>query len=438
MKIPSQRCINIDWLEVHCIEPSEARDANYFRALGFDVSERDYGTRVYEQMFTLIDSNGQPFIEIRRQPHKTNNINKYQVMEPGSCHLRLSNRACYYDNAGSMMQEFITQHGYEFRRISRIDLALDFETFDSGDNPAKFVTRYLHGRYAKVNQCTIAVHGQDLWDGQQWNSISWGSKKSPVFTRFYNKTMELREVKDKPYIRQAWASCGLVSDFIQLTKKNERGEWYKPEIWRLEFAITSAVKNWVCFDVDDNGDKTHFSVRNDLSRYLTRDHLLTMFSSLVQRYFHFKLVQEKKAVSIALNTIREEVDWVHRHKDIQRKDRCPDKPLFAFGKDNQTYKVEKLVPAKVDNHALLLLKQRIELYKSTHIQTQMRQACDVILESIEKELLIHHAVNPHDETEIQLLQRLISYRISTNRENPLSIDKEFINSLLDLQDDIFF
>lgn len=437
MRPPRNRCINIDWLEVHCIEPLQPRDAEYYRSLGFDVIERDYGTRVYEQMFTICLSDGQPFVEVRRQPHRTNNINKYQVLEEGSCHLRLHNRACYFNNAGQLLQEFLQTHSYTFKRIARIDLALDFEVFDSGDLPAKFVTRYLHEHYAKVNQCTIAVHGTDLWDGQKWNSISWGSKKSPVFTRFYNKTLELQQVKDKPYIRQAWASCGLVDDFIQLTKKNDRGEFYKPEIWRLEFAITSAVKNWVCFDVDTNGDKTHHSVRNDLSRYLSRDNLLEMFSSLVSRYFHFKRVQEKRQASPAVTAMRREVEWVNRPRDIQRKDRCPDKELFQFGKDQGTYKVEKVVAAKVDNKALLALKRRIEDYKLTHIQKAMRQACDLILESIDKELVVRHAVNPHDETEVQLLQRLIAYRINGNSQGSLTLDREFINSLVELGGTLF-
>ena len=63
------RCINLDWLEVFCLEPDphQPLDANYYRAQGFFVEERDYGTRIYHEMFTvLID--GQPFIEVRRRP----------------------------------------------------------------------------------------------------------------------------------------------------------------------------------------------------------------------------------------------------------------------------------------------------------------------------------------------------------------------------------
>ena len=420
------RCINIDWLEVHCIEPREPRDAEYFRSLGFEVSERDYGTRVYDQMFTIYLPDGQPFMEIRRSPHCSNEHDKFQVLEVGSCHLRLHNRACYFNDAGKLMEDFINQHGYTFRRIAKIDLCLDFEKFDSGDDPAAFVARYLKGRYAKVNQCSISMHGQDCWDGQKWNSLSWGSKKSPIFTRLYNKTLELKEAKDKPYIRQAWASCGLVDDFIQLTKKNDRGEWYKPEIWRLEFSIASSVRNWVCFDVDENGNKTHRSLRNDLKRYRTRDELETMFKSLVANYFHFKHLVEKPSASKESG-----------ERTLQRKDRCPDKVLFTFQGSDETYKVEKLATSKADNKALQALRNKLCYYKQTHIQRSTQDACNAIIEAIDKEMLVRNASNPHDETEVELLQRLIAYRINGKSKAPLTVEKEFMESLFELSDELF-
>ena len=43
-------------------------NAEYFRNQGYVVIERDYGTRVYSEMFTIEDEHGQPFIEVRRNP----------------------------------------------------------------------------------------------------------------------------------------------------------------------------------------------------------------------------------------------------------------------------------------------------------------------------------------------------------------------------------
>lgn len=406
-----KRCINVDWLECYCLE-SQPRDAHYFASLGFEVQGRDYGTRLYKQMFTIFVE-GQPFVEVRREPSSLGSATASKFFDPRSCHIRLCNRTCYCNNAGELMRDFLDAHGYVFMNLCKIDIAMDFEKFDTGDVPAKFLERYLKGRYSKVNQCNLAVHGKDEWDGRLYNSVSWGSKSSPVFTRFYDKTMELREAKDKPYIRQAWASCGLVDDFIQLTKVGEDGVVYKPRIWRLEFSISSSVKNWVCFDVDQLGNRTHLSKRNDLSMYLNRESLIPMYASLVNHYFHFKKFQEGV-----------------------RKDRCEDKTLFNFT-EHEVYRVEKPAAAKADCKALVALKQRIESYRYLHFDESIRKACDIILNSIDREMLSKQASTPTDATEIALLRMLLSYNIKQEEDSTKVFDKRVFEKMLDLETEIF-
>lgn len=363
-------------------------------------------------MFTIFVE-GQPFVEVRRSPSSSGSATASKFFDPRACHIRLCNRTCYCNNAGELMRDFLDAHGYVFMNLCKIDIAMDFEKFDSGDVPAKFLERYLKGRYSKVNQCNLSVHGKDEWDGRLYNSVSWGSKSSPVFTRFYDKTMELKESKDKPYIRQAWASCGLVDDFIQLTKVGEDGVVYKPRIWRLEFSISSSVKNWVCFDVDTLGNKTHLSKRNDLSMYLNRESLIPMYASLVNHYFHFKKFQEGV-----------------------RKDRCEDKTLFDFA-ERGVYRVEKPAASKADCKTLVALKQRIENYRYAHFDESIRKACDIILNAIDKEMLSKQASVPTDASEIALLRLLLSYNIKQKDESTKVFDRRVFEKMLDLETEIF-
>ena len=59
------RCINIDWLEVHAREGGGIRrDAYYYSTAGYNVKEREYGTRVYRQMFTICTPADEPLLEI--------------------------------------------------------------------------------------------------------------------------------------------------------------------------------------------------------------------------------------------------------------------------------------------------------------------------------------------------------------------------------------
>ena len=57
---------NIDWLNVYCFERG-VRDAAFFRLnTDYVVESRDYGTRVFMEMFTLKDVRGRALFEIRR------------------------------------------------------------------------------------------------------------------------------------------------------------------------------------------------------------------------------------------------------------------------------------------------------------------------------------------------------------------------------------
>ena len=398
------------------MEPSgDPHDANYFRRVGLTVSERDYGTRVYKEMFTVNDVHGNPFVEVRRAPYSTGYGGIHAVEE---CHLRLVNAACYLDNAAAMMQNFIDTYGYTINRISRVDICLDFERFDEGDDPAVFLSRYLRQVYSKINQGNITAHGSDRWNGQVWNSVSWGSPTSAIGTKFYNKTMELYDAATgtyrKPHIRYAWLKCGLIDDFHKVMKQGKDG-WYTPQIWRVEFSIRSSVKKW--FAIELNGEEKHYqSIRNTLDMYDCREKLLTLFASLQQHYFHFKHYQKE-----------------------QRKDRCPDKVLFRWNQPQVTYKVGR------DDTSMILgeghkqqrpfdtLIRKLKEYQLHHTAKDITDACQVIIRAIEGDYLRSDLRNPFSYTELMQLQRALSMKAAGTDTDVVVLMQE-VKNILKLND----
>lgn len=398
------------------MEPSgDPHDANYFRRVGLTVSERDYGTRVYMQMFTVNDVHGNPFVEVRRAPYSTGYGGIHAVEE---CHLRLVNAACYLDNAAGLMQNFIDTYGYIINRISRVDICLDFERFDEGDDPAVFLSRYLRQVYSKINQGNITAHGADRWNGQVWNSVSWGSPTSAIGTKFYNKTMELYDPATgtyrKPHIRYAWLKCGLIDDFHKVMKQGKDG-WYTPQIWRVEFSIRSSVKKW--FAIELNGEEKHYqSIRNTLDMYDCREKLLTLFASLQQHYFHFKHFQKE-----------------------QRKDRCPDKVLFKWNQPQVTYKVGR------DDTSMILgeghkqqrpfdtLIRKLKEYQLHHTAKDITDACQVIIRAIEGDYLRSDLRNPFSYTELMQLQRALSMKAAGTDTDVVVLMQE-VKNILKLND----
>lgn len=410
-KLCSQvRCVNLDWVEVHAREPiGHPRDALYYINQGYNVRVRDYGTRVYRQMFTIMASMDEPLLEIRRDPASQGLTGIHDTNE---CHIRLSNRTCYFDNAAFLLSQFLEKHGYTDIRISRIDLCLDFVRFDKGDDPAAFVRRYFKHRYAKINQGRISGHGEDTWSGQEWNSLSWGSKTSAVTTKLYNKTLELYDAKldkfKKPYIREAWFRCGMIDDIQRVTKEGER-----VNVWRVEFSLRSAVKNWIPIELDGVSHR-YQSLRNTLDVYDGRDKILVMFASLANHYFHFKKYVEGK-----------------------RKDRCEDKILFDFSCVQLTYKIGKPDTALGSGQSFVArynrLIEKIKAYQETHYGAELHKACDILIQSITEENLRSDLANPWSREELQFLRELIRVR-TTDKSLTYDAAVSEVKKLLNITD----
>ena len=398
------RCVNIDWLEVYCLEDAIGfpHDAEFFRRAGFHVVEREYGTPIYYEMFTIYGRDDQPLLEIRRSPKSAVGRQVRGVLDPSACHVRLSNRTCYFMEPAKLLQDFLERFGLHYQRISRIDICYDFTQFDYGDQPQDFLQRYMKGRFAKINQANISSHGSDRWDGRVWNSVSWGRRTSMITTRFYNKTKELQEVSDKPYIRQAWRAAGLIADELNPT-----------EVWRVEFAIKSSTKNWFQMEWEGGRKKQILSVRNDLRMYRSKAQLWDVFLSLADHYFHFKKYQ----------------------KDV-RKDRCEDKKLFRRDDQASFYKLDtihtKQTPAKqIDN-----LYHRLLAYRDASYKPEIYRACNVLLADLQFKLRTASIETPWPADELTAIRLIIADHIQ-NHDKPVNQSIEEVRGLMELERDFF-
>lgn len=432
-----ERCINIDWLECYCLEDAIGypHDADFFRSRGWQVKVRDYGTPVYYEMFTILTHDDQPFIEIRRNPKSAQGRQLHGVLDPNACHIRLCNRTCYFDQAARIMQEFLETNGFSFQRISRIDIALDFELFDSGDRPDRFIQRFMAGRYSKINQGNIRANGKDMWDGRIWNSLAWGNIKSMVGTKLYNKTMELKERSDKPYIRQQWLRYHLVDDSQDLYKFDRKGQKYFPSIWRLEFSIKSSTRKWFIIEDYTGAKKKIRSIPHTLDMYFTKQQLLDMFFSLQEHYFHFKKPVELVTRGIISDAINE-VQSINRERHLQRKDRCPDKVLFHPKEHAVFYKIENVASSEKRDIQLNRLLARIIEYRDTHCMPDIYKACNVLIEAMETERRRADLVHPWPMEELTAIRLLIAERIK-NPDKPWSQSLEVLQALEQVEGDLF-
>lgn len=354
------RCVNLDWLEISA-EESNSRypcDADYFRSRGFIVHERDYGTRLWGEVFTIEDESGHDWIEVRRRP--PSGASEFKGLNEYSCRLRVVNAQLYVKDCVQRFRDFLATNDYIFKRIFRIDIAYDFEYFDSKDLPARFARRYLECKYRKINQCKMNGYANDTWTAFEWESLSWGSPHSMVSTKLYNKTKEIETVsKHKVYIPYSWFVCGLIDDPINLTKVDSDGKLYKPEIWRLEFSMRSQAERWLVIE-DQSGKRVKKkAIPHTLDMFDAPDKIWQRFQDLAFHYFRFK-----------------------KYVPDKRKDLCPDKVLFHWDVDHEWKQLDMaLRPARPDND-LQILVRHLKRYQIRTSNMKVREAIDVILDAL--------------------------------------------------------
>lgn len=216
-------CIAVDWLEVCCygrdLEPS------FFSWEGkhFSVEQEDRETPLFRSFFE-IKRNGLVWAQIRQNP-------KSGVMKKGLTIIKLANRVLYHEKYIPFLMHMIQALGLYYKGLTRLDIAYDCNEFYCGRKPSRFVHQFVTKRVEEKGGMYVPRMKEfdfhlkkDIHTNGMINYLAIGAKGSKKRGYIYDKTLELQEVKDKPWIREMWERNGLISD-------------KKTHVWRSEISI---------------------------------------------------------------------------------------------------------------------------------------------------------------------------------------------------------
>lgn len=399
------KCINLDWLSVYCLEPKGCvMNAAYFKALGWSVEEREYGTSQYREKFTLMNGR-HPFLEIERNPYSLKKNGG--IFEPESCHIRLANRTLYQPKPVQQLTAFIIKYGYEYRGISRVDVCCDLTIFDNGMKPQDLANKYIKDKIWKVHQSHIApntddgddtwripihlgAHGKETKTGRTWNSLKWGSPKSALSTKLYNKTLELETNTGKFYIKDTWVKAGLC-DLQKVTYEYRNPKTKETEIrskqvcvvpgtavekeipiegakkidvWRVEFSMNSEGRKWI--DLGDN-----HVVDLSLNAFDNLDSLAATFFTCSEWLFCFIYAK-----------------WITKGptRFKERTNRCKKLQLFNTKFLHSHFKPQRQTetedPSRTEK---IMMNKLIAKSKDENLSEEYREACWQVAQEISKE-----------------------------------------------------
>lgn len=216
----SPAVIGIDWLQLY-VEVPEAFINSYSEK--YELILEDYQTRQFKKVITIKDRKNEEIIgTIVIEPHS-------KIMAQNTGVLKIENKYLYQTTLKNWVQNLLTELKCVLLNITRIDFFIDFEKFANGNNPETFIQQFISGQIIKCGKAKFQLCG-NVKKSFTFNYLKFGSKTSEINYYLYNKTKELEEVKNKPYIKEIWT-------------KNKLGK--KNNVWRLEFSVKGGMKELI-------------------------------------------------------------------------------------------------------------------------------------------------------------------------------------------------
>lgn len=233
-------CISIDWLGVAAFQTSpdfaikqETKTENYVIKHVSDIRNNVFARVLY------VYKNQRKVATIFDHPYSS-------VLDFRLALVKLENRYLYSKGYVSLLNSILDECTLSYHNITRLDLCYDCNILANGMLPGAFIKQYITESYespdyikrnseigftvsAKKNAST-----ETLINYIRFNN----GTNSRVKMYMYDKTLELKEVKDKPYIRELWKKAGLIS--WPSSRSGSR------HVWRTEISISSQalkVKN---------------------------------------------------------------------------------------------------------------------------------------------------------------------------------------------------
>lgn len=247
---------------------------HFFGNCVLDIQE--YGTRQYSVLANVYYGR-ELFGYLQAYP-------RVSSVAPDSFILKIANMYLYRKDCWTTLDYVLRTLNLRPKSISRLDLAADFNHFHGGLHPVEFIRQFMAGEIKHKGRASGAVdfvqryayiqNQKRIEDYIKYNALQMGKRTSDARAYLYNKSLELNEVKKKPYIMDAWCDAGFNVD----------------DVWRLEVTMKSKALKFV----DKNsGELIEFNLDNILSPSPGLNIGTLYFAMLQSLWFFFKPTGQK-------------------------------------------------------------------------------------------------------------------------------------------------
>lgn len=327
--------ISLDWFQ-YCCKSHRHEELVYettFRGKYLDSANRTWTYRVsepeerhtgYLHSYTIYSLDGQSLVHLHFDPSIPGVPEDY-------CAAKVDNRLLYSSDWSFHLHNILAALDLEPHNITRADVCFDFQQFENGDLPADFIKKYVRDGYGKDFSCYIRKHSnkchpvltkfvhtnkqktsyfldadeamkinnkaqaagvnfnlQGIEQDEEiikcesvWEYVRWGSRSSAVCVYMYDKSREMKQVKQKPWIRHQWEELGVCD------MKDEQGQ--ELPVYRIEISITSKALDFRKFQFIETKKTLNKDITEKLKwqNFAMQSELEDVFWSFAAEYFCF-------------------------------------------------------------------------------------------------------------------------------------------------------
>lgn len=233
----SNYCISVDWFEVCCYGGAIEEGVKIVNGIRYQIVDEQKSTRVFKKLYKVVHR-GLEYFYIQQEPISS-------ALKRGLTLVKISNRVLYSEKYIPLLLDLLKSLHLQYKGVSRLDIAYDCNYFYDGRSPKKFLHDYIckpleqkGGIYLANVKKHVTFFDKSISSNAQYSYIKFGMGTGGRSAYMYDKSLELREVKDKPWIRQVWADNGLIDD-------------KKTHVWRSEISIKSQGKQLLNLDTGE-------------------------------------------------------------------------------------------------------------------------------------------------------------------------------------------
>lgn len=230
-------CISVDWFEVCCYGAPIEQGERIIGSMKYQIVDTEKSTRIFKKLYKVI-YRGLEYFYIQQIPISG-------ALKKGLTLVKIANRVLYSEKYVSLLLDLLKSLSLQYKGVSRLDIAYDCNYFCNGRSPKRFLHDYIckpieqkGGIYLANVKKHVSFFEKSISSNTHYSYVKFGMGTGGRSAYMYDKSLELREVKDKPWIRKMWADNGLIDD-------------EKTHVWRSEISIKAQGKQLLNLDTGE-------------------------------------------------------------------------------------------------------------------------------------------------------------------------------------------